>query len=83
VPEFVFEEDADSALRALEADPGQHRLVSAIAARLALLEDRPSSKENRRTGYAGGLWRIDVRDHMILWQMRDDLIVVRYIGPAL
>lgn len=83
MPDLVYEEDADAALRALEADPTQQRLVSALTGALAFLEDDPSSSENRRIGYAGGLWRIDVEDQMILWCTDGDLTVVRYIGPAL
>ncbi|MGH8871101.1 MAG: type II toxin-antitoxin system RelE/ParE family toxin [Acidimicrobiia bacterium] len=82
-PELVFEEDADRYLQQLEGDLNQVALMRAIHSRLNFLEDHPGSHSNRPLGYRGGQWRIDVEDHMIIWEMRDDLIVVRYIGPQL
>lgn len=82
-PELAFEEDADRYLQVLESDPGRVALAQAIHRRLNVLEDHPGSHRNRPMGYHGGQWRIDVEDHMIVWEMRDDLIVVRYIGPQL
>jgi hypothetical protein len=45
----------------------------------------PGSRTARRRAYQGGGWRVDVpgEDWMILWDVDDGEVAIRYIGPAL
>lgn len=79
--ELSYSEDADLALRTLEADPSQGRLLQALYRALDELAARPETGRRRR--YTHDVWRIDVLDYAILWfEDRDGEIVVEYIGPG-
>lgn len=81
VAELSYSEDADLALRTLEADPSQGRLLQALYRTLDELAARPETGRRRR--YTHDVWRIDVLDYAILWfEDRDGEIVVEYIGPG-
>jgi hypothetical protein len=84
VAELWFSEQADLALRTLEADPTQDRLLAEVMTWLRLLEDNPGNAYVRRKIYVGGVRRIDLRSEawMIAWQPHGDGdVFVRYIGP--
>ena len=79
--ELSYSEDADLALRTLEADPSQARVVQALYRALDKLAVRPDSGRRRR--YTHDVWRFDVLDYAVLWyEERDGEIVVEYIGPG-
>lgn len=71
--EVWFSEQADLALRTLEADPTQQRLLAEINEILALLESNPRDRRVRQRRYTNQAWRIDLRsaDWMLLW-LHDD-----------
>jgi plasmid stabilization system protein ParE len=80
VAELSYSEDADLALRTLEADPSQSRLVGALYRALDELALRPDSGRRRR--YTHDVWRFDVLDYAVLWyEDRNGEIVVEFIGP--
>src|SRR5689334_3448098 len=80
VAEVSYSEDADLALRTLEADPSQARLVQALYRAIDELAVRPDSGRRRR--YTHDVWRLDVVDYAILWfQDPSGEIIVEYIGP--
>ena len=84
--EVWFSEQADLALRTLEADPTQQRLLAEINEILALPESNPRDRRVRQRRYTNQAWRIDLRsaDWMLLW-LHDDSEhpVVVHIGIAL
>ena len=84
--ELWFSEQADTALRTLEADPTQDRLMAEINNWLHLLERNPNDADCRRRIYVGGTRRIDLPRFawMIVWETyRDGDVYIRYIGPDL
>lgn len=81
VAELSYSEDADLALRTLEADPTAGRLLQALYRTLDDLAARPETGRRRR--YAHAVWRVDVLDHAILWyEDPGGQIVVEYIGAG-
>jgi len=86
VAEVWFSEQADLALRTLEADPTQERLLREINEILALLETNPRDRRVRQRRYTNRAWRIDLRsaDWMVIWLLADpERPVVVHIGIAL
>ncbi len=84
--EVWFSEQADLALRTLEADPTQERLLREINEILALLETNPRDRRVRQRRYTNRAWRIDLRsaDWMVIWLLDDpERPVVVHIGIAL
>jgi hypothetical protein len=89
VAELLFEEHADAALSALEADPTRAGLLRRINELLDLLEADPGDDRVRRRRYQIiDAWGIPVsadrEDWLILWDFHDhNVVAIRYLGPDL
>ncbi len=87
--DLLFQEHADAALSALEADPTRTSLLRRINEVLDLLEADPGDERVRRRRYQLiDAWGIPVSDDgedwLILWDFHDQHVVaVRYLGPDL
>lgn len=83
--EVWFTEQADVALRALEADPSVEALLVDVNRVLVMLEVDPTQQAVRRRLYTDGTRRVDLWrfDWMVLWSLWNDGVLVRHIGPAL
>jgi hypothetical protein len=89
VADLFFEERADAALSALEADPTRTGLLRRINEVLDLLETDPGDERVRRRRYQIlDAWGVPVygagEDWLILWDFHDqDHVAIRYLGPDL
>jgi len=77
--------NARATLFSLRDDPTQARLFRKLRSLVVVIVTEPGSRTSRRRAYQGGGWRVDVpgEDWMILWDVEDGEVVIRYIGPAL
>jgi hypothetical protein len=88
VAELLFEEEADAALAALEADAGRSELLARVNEILDILEDDPGDRRARRRRYQIiDAWGVPVHgngeDWLILWDLQDSQVVIRYLGMDL
>ena len=86
--ELLFEEAADAALTSMEADPGRGELLARVNEVLDLLEDDPGDRRVRQRRYQiVDAWGVPVHgngeDWLILWDLQDSQVVIRYLGPDL
>ena len=71
----------------MEADDGQRSCAGRLNTALDLLEVEPGDARNRRRRFSTiGLWGIPVvcddEEWLILWEARDDVIVIHHIVIA-
>jgi hypothetical protein len=87
VAELVFSPEADAVLTSIEADDSQRHCAARLNSALDLLEADPGGARNRRRRFNTiGLWGIAVTcgddEWLILWEPRDDVVMVHHIVPA-
>ncbi len=87
--DLYFDEDADRALTALEADATRTELAGRVRAALDALASDPRQASLRRHRFQIGVWGVVVRgsgeDWIVRWEPhpeRDDDVIVQYVGPA-
>jgi hypothetical protein len=89
--EPIFSQDAGHVLDELEKDPANDQFVDAVWEVIDLITEHPGSARARRRGLQtpGGhrIWlvpiphRYEEETWIILWQPRDDDVLIAYIGP--
>lgn len=87
--DLYFDEEADRACSALEADPARAELARRVQTVLDALADDPGQAALRRHRFQLGLWGVVVggssEDWIVLWEPHpeiDGAVVVQYAGPA-
>lgn len=87
--DLYFDEEADRALTALEADAARAELADRVGAVLDALASDPGQASLRRHRFQVGVWGVVVRgsgeDWIVLWEPHpelDDDVIVQYVGPA-
>ena len=87
--DVYFDEEADRALTALEADAARAELADRVSAVLDALASDPDQVSLRRHRFQIGVWGVVVRgsgeDWIVLWEPhpgRDGDVIVQYVGPA-
>jgi hypothetical protein len=90
VGQLWFDLDADRALKGLEADPGEARMLARVEAVLDLLERDAGDTTLRRVRFRDPpFWCVTVvageEERVILWEphpTETDDVIVHYLGPA-
>jgi hypothetical protein len=90
--ELLFSPEAGEVLDELEKDASNTELVDAIWDVLDLITEHPGSAQARhralRTTGGHSVWLVPVRGQydeevwVVLWQPRDDDVLIAYIGPG-
>lgn len=86
--ELLFNDDADTALTALENDPARSHLVERIMDILRLIGEDPKPAHVRQRRYQQlDMWGVAVKtvddDYLILWSDSTGETIVHYIGNDL